>query len=53
MLSTNEQKTKVCPYCGVKVDLQKAPKVASANSAFEASEIIKKLKSERGFERKD
>jgi len=49
MLTTKPQKTKVCPYCGTHVNLQSAIKVAAANNAFEASEILKKLKSEQGF----
>ncbi len=51
MLAAKQQKTKVCPYCGVNVNLQKAQPIASAHSAFEASEMLRKLKSERGFDR--
>jgi hypothetical protein len=53
MLTANAQKTKVCPYCGGKVNLQKAQRIAAANTAFEASVMLRKLKSERGFDRKD
>ena len=49
MLATNEQKTKACPYCGERVNLLKAQKMASAASSFEASIILRKLKSEDGF----
>jgi len=49
MLTTKAQKTKICPYCGANVTLLRAQKVASANTAKEASEILKKLKSEKGF----
>jgi len=49
MLTAKGQKTKVCPYCGAHVDLLRAQKVASANNAFEASEMLRKLKSEQGF----
>ena len=52
MLSKNGQKTKICPYCGVHVDLLKAQKVASAANAFEASEMLQKLKREQGFSTK-
>jgi DNA-directed RNA polymerase subunit RPC12/RpoP len=52
MLAAKDQKTKVCPYCGANVNLQKAPRIAAANTAFEASEILRKLKSEQGFNRK-
>jgi len=49
MLTTKEQKTKICPYCGAHVDLLKAQKVASAKNPFEASTLLRKLKSEKGF----
>jgi hypothetical protein len=49
MLTTKEQKTKTCPYCGTHVDLLKAQKVASAKNPFEASTLLRKLKSEKGF----
>jgi uncharacterized Zn finger protein (UPF0148 family) len=52
ILAAKDQKTKICPYCGVTVNLQKAQKVAAASTAFEASEIVRKLKSERGFDPK-
>ncbi|MCL5876209.1 MAG: DUF1922 domain-containing protein [Candidatus Bathyarchaeota archaeon] len=51
MLSAKDQKTKICPYCGTNVNLHKAQRVAAANTAFEASEMLRKLKSERGFNR--
>ncbi len=41
------QKTRGCPYCGVKVNLQKAKHIAQAKDAFEASEMLKKLKAQR------
>jgi predicted RNA-binding Zn-ribbon protein involved in translation (DUF1610 family) len=49
MLAAKEQKTKICPYCGTNVNLLRAQKVASANTAMEASEILKNLKKEKGF----
>ena len=49
MLAAKEQKTKICPYCGTSVNLLRAQKVASANTAMEASEILKNLKKEKGF----
>jgi DNA-directed RNA polymerase subunit RPC12/RpoP len=48
-LAAKGQKTKVCPYCGTKINLLKAQKVAAANTALEASEILRKLKNEKGF----
>jgi acetyl-CoA carboxylase beta subunit len=52
MLTSKGQRTKVCPYCGAHVDLWRAQQVASANNPFEASEMLRKLKSEQGFNRK-
>jgi len=46
-LAAKDQKTKVCPYCGNQINLQKARKIAAANSAIEASEMLRKLKSEK------
>jgi|WetSurMetagenome_2_1015567.scaffolds.fasta_scaffold749087_1 hypothetical protein len=44
-LAAKEQKTKTCPYCGTQINLQKAPRMAAADTALEASEILRKLKS--------
>jgi len=52
MLTAQAQKTKICPYCGTQVNLQRAQRVAAANTAFEASEMMRKLKNEQGFNRK-
>ena len=52
MLSVQKQKTKICPYCGAHVNLQRAQKVASADNPFEASEMLRRLKAERGFRSK-
>lgn len=52
ILAAQNQKTKICPYCGTNVNLQKAPHVAAAKDAIEASEIIKHLKAEKGFNHK-
>ncbi len=49
MLTAKAQKTKICPYCGTHVNLLRAQRVAAANTAFEASEMLRKLKSEKGF----
>lgn len=51
MLTKQGQKTKICPYCGTNVNLQRTQRVAAANTAFEASEILKKIKSQEGFSR--
>ena len=46
LLARVEQKTRTCPYCGSKVTLDKAKKIASAGNAYEASKILGKLKSD-------
>ena len=46
LLAKADQKTRTCPYCGSKVALDRAKKVASAEDAFEASKILRKLKTE-------
>ena len=50
-MAAEEQKTKTCPYCGTRVDVRRAKKVAPAKSAFEASEILRDIKSRKGFNR--
>ena len=49
MLAGTSQKTKICPYCGAHVSLLRAKRVAAANNAMDASEILRRLKSEQGF----
>jgi DNA-directed RNA polymerase subunit RPC12/RpoP len=44
LLAKADQKTRTCPYCGSQVFLAKARKIASAENAYAASEILKKLK---------
>ncbi|MDR2720203.1 MAG: DUF1922 domain-containing protein [Nitrososphaerota archaeon] len=44
VLASSMQKTKICPYCGKNIILQKAMRVAEAENAMEASEILKQLK---------
>ncbi|MDR1993589.1 MAG: DUF1922 domain-containing protein [Nitrososphaerota archaeon] len=51
ILSNKTQKTKICPYCGKNINLQRAQRIAAAESAPEASALLRKLKSERGFDR--
>jgi hypothetical protein len=46
-LSSKGQKTKVCPYCGTNINLIRAKKIAAANTALEASEMLRKLKIEQ------
>jgi DNA-directed RNA polymerase subunit RPC12/RpoP len=47
MLTAQAQKTKICPYCGTSINLMRAHKLGAANSALEASEILRKIKSEQ------
>jgi DNA-directed RNA polymerase subunit RPC12/RpoP len=47
VLAKMGQKTKTCPYCQSKVNLQKAILVASAKNSFEGSEILKRLKTKK------
>ena len=49
LLAANDQKTRTCPYCGTCVDVTRAKKIASAKNAFEASEMLRDLKSRKGF----
>jgi len=51
-LTAKAQKTKICPYCGTQINLMRAQKVAAANTALEASEMLRKLKSEQKQNRK-
>jgi DNA-directed RNA polymerase subunit RPC12/RpoP len=51
LMAANDQKTRTCPYCGSRIDLKRAKKIASAKNAFEASEILRDLKSRKGFNR--
>ncbi len=48
-LASSGQKTRTCPYCGLRVDLRKAKKVASAQNAFEASEMLREIKRRNAF----
>jgi len=47
MLTAKAQKTKICPYCGTHINLMRAQKIAAANTALEASEMLRKLKGEQ------
>jgi DNA-directed RNA polymerase subunit RPC12/RpoP len=46
LLAKADQKTRTCPYCGAKVDMEKAKTVASAANAYEASGILRRLKND-------
>jgi len=53
MMAKKAQKTKLCPYCGTRIDMLRAQRVASASNAFKASAMLRKLKNEQGFETLD
>jgi hypothetical protein len=44
LLARGAQKTKMCPYCAVRLTLTKAKKVAYLETAREASDYIRELK---------
>jgi transcription initiation factor IIE alpha subunit len=46
-LAAAYQKTKTCPYCGAKLELHRTRHLAKASNAFEASEILRRIKAER------
>ncbi|MBS7632404.1 DUF1922 domain-containing protein [Candidatus Bathyarchaeota archaeon] len=46
LLAKNEQETRTCPYCGNRILIEKTQKVASAQSAYEASVLLRKMKEE-------
>jgi DNA-directed RNA polymerase subunit RPC12/RpoP len=46
LLAKADQKTRSCPHCGFTILLQKAKKLASANTANEASVMLRKMKSD-------
>ncbi|MGQ9531097.1 MAG: DUF1922 domain-containing protein [Candidatus Bathycorpusculaceae bacterium] len=52
LLAMAGQKTRTCPYCGAKVSLDKARKVASASSAHEVSMIMRRLKGNATLKRR-
>jgi len=53
LLAKAEHKTRTCPYCGSKVNIEKVKKVASAESSHQASEILRKLKRDAVLKKKN
>lgn len=47
ILAGTQQKTKICPYCGKSINLQKAQRLGQAQNAMEASEMLKQLKAKQ------
>lgn len=51
LMAAADQKTRTCPYCGSRVDVHRAKRVASAENAFKASEVLREIKRRKGFNR--
>ncbi|MBT0160468.1 DUF1922 domain-containing protein [Candidatus Bathyarchaeota archaeon A05DMB-2] len=51
LLAAGDKKTRTCPYCGARIDTKSARKLASAEDAFTASEVLRELKKQKGFNR--
>jgi phage FluMu protein Com len=52
LLAADTQKTRTCPYCGTRVNVTKAKKIATAKTPYEASQILREIKSKKGFNHK-
>ncbi|MEM3549762.1 MAG: DUF1922 domain-containing protein [Candidatus Bathyarchaeia archaeon] len=52
LLAKNSQKTRTCPYCGSKISLEKALKIAKAENAYKAAALIRKLKEKKAHKQK-
>jgi DNA-directed RNA polymerase subunit RPC12/RpoP len=51
LLVAEDKKSRTCPYCGTRVDAKRARTLASAEDAFTASEVLRELKKQKGFNR--
>ncbi|MCW4046769.1 MAG: DUF1922 domain-containing protein [Candidatus Bathyarchaeota archaeon] len=51
LLAAEGKKSRTCPYCGARIDAKTARKLASAEDAFTASEVLRELKKQKGFSR--
>ncbi len=49
LMAAEDQKTRTCPYCGARIDVRRANKLAAAEDAFTASSILRELKKRKGF----
>ena len=47
LLAAIDQKSRTCPFCGTKINLQRAKRLATADNSIIASEILRKIKNER------
>lgn len=51
LLLAKSQKTRTCPHCNFTIIVEKAKKLASANTTNEASEILRRLKNDAGVKK--
>jgi DNA-directed RNA polymerase subunit M/transcription elongation factor TFIIS len=49
MLIADTQKSRACPYCGVRVEARRALVLAAAEDAFTASKVLRELKEQKKF----
>ena len=49
LMAAGDQKTRTCPYCGAKIGVRRANRLAAAEDAFTASDILRELKKKKGF----
>jgi acetyl-CoA carboxylase beta subunit len=47
VLAGTHQKSKICPYCGKNINIQKSQRLGQAQNAMEASEMLKQLKAKQ------
>lgn len=47
LLAIKDQKSRRCPHCGARINTERARFIASAPTAREASELLRKLKHEK------
>jgi DNA-directed RNA polymerase subunit RPC12/RpoP len=53
LLSSKNQKTKTCTYCGIRIMVYKAKKLGSAKNSYEASKTLRKFKTKKRFSKKN
>ncbi|MCW4005541.1 MAG: DUF1922 domain-containing protein [Candidatus Bathyarchaeota archaeon] len=52
LMAASDKKTRTCPYCTKRISLHKAKRVAAAQNVFEASNMLRILKSQRQTKKK-
>ena len=53
MLAAENQRTRACPYCNSRIEVRRANRVAAAEDAFTASELLRELKIKRQSNARD